>query len=56
MNRQKFGTALEDAMRRDITINALFYNVHTRQVEDFTARVRYGVPDIWNLNILTFFH
>ncbi|KAF8334245.1 uncharacterized protein EI90DRAFT_2916098 [Cantharellus anzutake] len=33
-----FGTPLQDAMRRDITINALFYNVHTRSVEDYTGR------------------
>lgn len=38
-----FGTALEDAQRRDITINALFYNVHSRQIEDFT---RMGVADM----------
>jgi len=34
-----FGTPEEDAMRRDITINALFYNVHTRTVEDLTGKV-----------------
>lgn len=28
----EFGTAEEDALRRDATINALFYNIHTRQV------------------------
>ncbi|KAE8213280.1 hypothetical protein CF327_g3178 [Tilletia walkeri] len=32
-----FGTAKEDAERRDITINSLFYNVHTQQVEDLTG-------------------
>jgi len=33
----------KDAFRRDITINALFYNLHTRSVEDFTGKVkRYG--------------
>lgn len=37
---QAFGTPLQDALRRDITINALFYNVHSRSVEDFTGRVR----------------
>ena len=36
---QTLGTPLEDALRRDITMNALFYNVHTRSVEDFTERV-----------------
>ncbi|KAF8973800.1 hypothetical protein BDZ97DRAFT_1648416 [Flammula alnicola] len=38
-----FGTPLEDALRRDITINALFYNVHTREVEDFTEK---GLDDM----------
>jgi len=36
---QKFGTPLEDALRRDITINTLFYNVHSRKVEDWTEKV-----------------
>lgn len=31
---------MEDALRRDTTINSLFYNVHTRQVEDWTELVR----------------
>ncbi|KAG8900814.1 CCA tRNA nucleotidyltransferase, mitochondrial [Tulasnella sp. 403] len=35
----EFGTPLQDALRRDITINALFYNVHTRAVEDHTGKV-----------------
>ncbi|OWY99472.1 TRNA nucleotidyltransferase [Phytophthora megakarya] len=39
----KFATPQEDASRRDLTINALFYNLHTRQVEDFTG---YGVEDL----------
>ena len=34
--QMEFGTAEEDAMRRDATINALFYNLHTGEVEDFT--------------------
>ncbi|KAG9290793.1 hypothetical protein G9A89_011756 [Geosiphon pyriformis] len=38
-----FGTPKEDALRRDITINALFYNIHTRQVEDFTEK---GLEDL----------
>lgn len=33
----QFGTPKEDAERRDITINSLLYNVHTRQVEDHTG-------------------
>src|SRR4051812_30462573 len=32
---QSASTALEDALRRDFTINALFYNIHTHQVEDY---------------------
>ena len=30
---------MEDSARRDMTINALFYNIHTREVEDFTGKV-----------------
>ncbi|KAI6136935.1 hypothetical protein F5141DRAFT_1077582 [Pisolithus sp. B1] len=41
----KFGTPLEDALRRDITINSLFYNVHTRSVEDLTEK---GLDDLRN--------
>lgn len=33
----EFGTPLQDAQRRDFTVNALFYNLHTRAVEDFTG-------------------
>lgn len=40
--QMEFGTAEEDALRRDATINALFYNLHTDAVEDFTG----GVPDM----------
>lgn len=38
----EFGTAAEDASRRDATINALFYNLHTGEVEDFVG----GIPDL----------
>ncbi|PKS11591.1 hypothetical protein jhhlp_003356 [Lomentospora prolificans] len=38
----EFGTPLEDALRRDATVNALFYNLHTDQIEDFTS----GIPDM----------
>lgn len=38
-----FGTPQEDAFRRDFTINALFYNVHTDVIEDFTGR---GLRDL----------
>ncbi|KAF2855575.1 tRNA nucleotidyltransferas-like protein [Plenodomus tracheiphilus IPT5] len=34
--QMEFGTPEEDAMRRDATVNAMFYNLHTCQVEDFT--------------------
>ncbi|KAL8831449.1 MAG: hypothetical protein Q9191_000860 [Dirinaria sp. TL-2023a] len=39
----EFGTALEDALRRDATVNALFYNIHTLEIEDFTGR---GLEDM----------
>jgi len=41
----RFGTALEDALRRDLTINSLFYNLHTEEVEDLT---KMGIEDINN--------
>ena len=34
---------LQDAERRDLTVNALFYNLNTRTVEDFTGR---GLADL----------
>ena len=37
------GTPLEDAMRRDLTINSLFYNINTGIVEDHTG---HGLNDI----------
>lgn len=39
----RIGTPEEDAFRRDLTINALFYNINKREVEDFTGR---GVEDL----------
>jgi tRNA nucleotidyltransferase/poly(A) polymerase len=39
----RLGTADEDALRRDLTINALFYRVDTGQVEDLTGRGLAGV-------------
>ena len=38
----EFGTAEEDALRRDASVNALFYNLHTGLVEDFTG----GLADL----------
>jgi len=37
------GTPEEDAFRRDLTINTLFYNINTKQVEDWT---RMGLTDL----------
>ncbi|KAG5859405.1 poly A polymerase head domain-containing protein [Encephalitozoon hellem] len=37
------GTPQEDAFRRDLTINSLFYNLFTREIEDYTGR---GIDDI----------
>ncbi|XP_039132872.1 LOW QUALITY PROTEIN: tRNA nucleotidyltransferase cca2 [Dioscorea cayenensis subsp. rotundata] len=34
----EFGTAEEDAYRRDLTINSLFYNINTNSVEDLTGK------------------
>ena len=38
-----FGTAEQDALRRDCTINALFYNINEGKIEDFTGK---GLSDI----------
>ena len=40
---RQFGTPLEDALRRDFTCNSLFYNIRTRQVDDWTGR---GIDDL----------
>ena len=42
-NTWNFGTAQEDAYRRDLTINSLFYNINEGMVEDFTGR---GIQDL----------
>ncbi|KAK4914750.1 CCA tRNA nucleotidyltransferase, mitochondrial [Elasticomyces elasticus] len=39
----EFGTAGEDALRRDATVNALFYNLDTQLVEDLTGQ---GLDDM----------
>lgn len=41
--QMEFGTPEEDALRRDSTINALFYNLQTSEVEDLTKR---GIQDL----------
>ncbi|XP_020554865.1 putative CCA tRNA nucleotidyltransferase 2 isoform X2 [Sesamum indicum] len=46
----RFGTAEEDAYRRDLTINSLFYNINTSSVEDFTRR---GIADLKSGTIVT---
>lgn len=38
-----FGTPEQDALRRDATLNALFYNIQTDSIEDFTGR---GLSDL----------
>ncbi|TGJ85968.1 hypothetical protein E0Z10_g2819 [Xylaria hypoxylon] len=39
--QMEFGTAEEDALRRDATVNALFYNLNTSRVEDFTSGLKH---------------
>jgi tRNA nucleotidyltransferase/poly(A) polymerase len=46
----QFGTPEVDAQRRDLTINALFYNVNEHQVEDFTGK---GVEDLKTMTLRT---
>lgn len=36
--QMEFGTPEEDALRRDATVNAMFYNLNTSEVEDFTGQ------------------
>lgn len=48
--QMEFGTPEEDALRRDACVNALFYNLDTQQVEDFTQR---GLDDMQNQLIRT---
>ncbi|EMC91906.1 hypothetical protein BAUCODRAFT_126876 [Baudoinia panamericana UAMH 10762] len=36
--QMEFGTPEEDALRRDATVNAMFYNLNTEEIEDFTGR------------------
>ncbi|KAK1371817.1 tRNA nucleotidyltransferase cca2 [Heracleum sosnowskyi] len=46
----RFGTAEEDAYRRDLTINSLFYNINSSAVEDFTGK---GIEDLRSGKIVT---
>ncbi|CAN1256636.1 tRNA nucleotidyltransferase cca2 [Linum perenne] len=46
----KFGTAEQDAYRRDLTINSLFYNINENSVEDLTGR---GIDHLKSGKIVT---
>ncbi|KAJ6821053.1 putative CCA tRNA nucleotidyltransferase 2 [Iris pallida] len=46
----EFGTAEQDAYRRDLTINSLFYNINTKSVEDLTGA---GIRDLKEGRIAT---
>ncbi|GAB7346745.1 hypothetical protein MBLNU459_g1853t1 [Dothideomycetes sp. NU459] len=48
--QMEFGTPEEDALRRDATVNAMFYNLNTREIEDFTGK---GHDDMKNRIIRT---
>nr|PVC50626.1 tRNA nucleotidyltransferase [Theileria orientalis] len=39
----RIGTPYEDCMRRDFTVNALFYNITKNYIEDFTTK---GIEDL----------
>eukprot|EP01083_Nonionella_stella_P092673 259482_1 len=43
--KMEIGTVIEDVERRDFTVNSLFYNINTSQVEDFSGK---GVLDLIN--------
>ncbi len=47
---QEIGSTEQDASRRDITINALFYNIKSNKVEDFLGN---GILDLKNSLIRT---
>jgi tRNA nucleotidyltransferase/poly(A) polymerase len=44
------GTPSEDAHRRDLTINSLFYNLQTKEIEDLTGN---GLQDLFERKIST---
>ncbi|KAI3997209.1 hypothetical protein MKX01_009053 [Papaver californicum] len=48
--RVEFGSPGEDAFRRDLTINSLFYNIKEKIVEDYTGR---GLLDLRSGKIVT---
>lgn len=45
----KMGTPQQDAERRDLTINALFYNINNGQIEDFVG----GLKDLETMTLRT---
>ncbi|CAI9100315.1 OLC1v1037288C1 [Oldenlandia corymbosa var. corymbosa] len=45
-----FATPEDDAYRRELTINSLFYNIQYDSVEDFTGR---GIPDLMSGRTVT---
>jgi tRNA nucleotidyltransferase/poly(A) polymerase len=49
----EIGTAKEDAYRRDLTINSLFFNINNNSVEDLTGR---GIEDLKKGLIVTPLH
>ncbi|KAI3902251.1 hypothetical protein MKW92_033899 [Papaver armeniacum] len=51
--RVEFGSPKEDAYRRDLTINSMFYNIKEKVVEDFTGR---GITDLKQGKIITPLH
>jgi tRNA nucleotidyltransferase (CCA-adding enzyme) len=44
------GTPLEDAYRRDFTMNTLYYNLHSCEIEDWTRR---GLDDLLGTKLVT---
>ena len=44
-DKNKIGTPVTDAERRDLSINSLFYNINEGKVEDFTNK---GIKDLQN--------
>ena len=42
-SNHEFWSTFEDAIRRDLTINALYYNLNEKKVEDFTGK---GIEDL----------
>ena len=42
-DQNQIPTPLSDALRRDLSINSMFYNINEQKVEDFTQR---GIKDL----------